>query len=322
MGDARSELHELVWGELSRPASVEAIRLCDAIRERHGDGVAGILFYGSCLRGGTRQGVFDFYVLVDDYRALYERPAMAWLNHRLPPNVFYLEIGAGESALRCKYAVISRDDFARATSMRSVRPVIWARFCQPALLVYARDEAVRDAVAHACVEALRTAVLRTLPILRDDRGVQNLSSEEVWLTLFRETYGAELRTERPESIRALYRDAPARYDDALHGALALLDAQGILDLRREGRTHRITHRPGWLRRARRSRRVRRPLARVLSIAQLLKSAFTFGNWLPYALFKLERHTGTRLELSERQRRHPFIFGWPLILRVLRTRDLY
>ena len=48
---------------------------------------------------------------------------------------------------------------------------------------------------------------------------------------------------------------------------------------------------------------------------------TFGDWVPYALWKLERHTGTRIELSERQRRHPFLFAWPEIFRVLRSRAL-
>ena len=73
--------------------------------------------------------------------------------------------------------------------------------------------------------------------------------------------------------------------------------------------------------ARWARRLRRPAAKLLAVVQLLKSAFTFGDWLPYALWKLERHTGTRLTPTERQRRHPFLFGWPLMLRVLRRRDL-
>jgi hypothetical protein len=321
MGDARSELIELVGSELSRQAPAEATALAEAIRGRHGDAVSAILFYGSCLRRGTREGVFDFYVIVDDYGDFYARRAMAWLNDRLPPNVFYLETGAGPDDLRCKYAVISRDDFERATSLRSVRSVIWARFCQPSMIVYARDEAVRDDLKQSCSEALRTAVLRTLPVLPDDRGIQQVEAEDFWMRLFEETYASELRTEQPETIRSLYRAAPSRYDVALRMTLSLLDAQGVLDARAGEPSVRITHRPGWLRRSRRARRLRRPVARALAIAQLFKSAFTFGNWLPYALWKLERHTGTRLELTERQRRHPLVFGWPLFARILRTRDL-
>ena len=57
------------------------------------------------------------------------------------------------------------------------------------------------------------------------------------------------------------------------------------------------------------------------IMRLLKTAFTFGDWVPYVLWKLERHTGRRIEPSERQRRHPLIFGWPIILPLLLRRNL-
>jgi hypothetical protein len=57
------------------------------------------------------------------------------------------------------------------------------------------------------------------------------------------------------------------------------------------------------------------------VAQLVKTAFTFGDWLPYVLWKLERQSGVHLPYSERQRRHPFVFGWPILWRALRTRAL-
>ena len=79
--------------------------------------------------------------------------------------------------------------------------------------------------------------------------------------------------------------------------------------------------PGAGQRARCPWRLRRPVAKLVYVAQLLKTASTFGDWVPYALWKLERHTGTHVEYSERQRRHPFIWGWPLVFRVLRKRDL-
>ena len=54
----------------------------------------------------------------------------------------------------------------------------------------------------------------------------------------------------------------------------------------------------------------------LGLLRLLKTAYTFGDWVPYVLWKLERHTGRTIELSPRQRRHPLIFGWPIILPLL------
>jgi hypothetical protein len=75
------------------------------------------------------------------------------------------------------------------------------------------------------------------------------------------------------------------------------------------------------RRARRGWRLRRRVAKLVYVAQLLKTAATFGDWLPYALWKVERHTATHIEYTQRQRRHPFIWGWPLLFRILRNRDL-
>jgi hypothetical protein len=68
-------------------------------------------------------------------------------------------------------------------------------------------------------------------------------------------------------------------------------------------------------------RILKPLRKTICLIQLLKSAATFGDWLPYVLWKLERHSGTPIVLSDRQRRHPLIWGWPVFLRVLRRRDL-
>jgi len=46
-----------------------------------------------------------------------------------------------------------------------------------------------------------------------------------------------------------------------------------------------------------------------------------GDWLPYAIWKLNRHTGVRIEPTDRQRRHPLVYGWPVILRLLRQQKL-
>ena len=94
-------------------------------------------------------------------------------------------------------------------------------------------------------------------------------------------------------------------------------ADGRAEVRREGEAF-VVRAPSLLARPRRARRI---AAKLAGAVQLVKSAFTFGDWVPYALWKLERHTGTRLELSERQRRHPFLFAWPVFFRVLARREL-
>ncbi|MEM9176503.1 MAG: hypothetical protein AAGC67_14870, partial [Myxococcota bacterium] len=79
--------------------------------------------------------------------------------------------------------------------------------------------------------------------------------------------------------------------------------------------------PDRLRRLRLSWRARRAAGRSLALVRLLKTAFTFGDWVPYVLWKLERHAGHDIELTERQRRHPLIFAWPIILPLLMRRNL-
>ncbi|MDH3518860.1 MAG: hypothetical protein OEM49_00245 [Myxococcales bacterium] len=321
MKQSHAALAQLASNTLFRPASEAASRVCEEIRSRHGDALVAVLFYGSCLRGESSEGVLDFYALVDDYVRAYDARWPAWLNAAFPPSVFYLECDAGSQRLRAKVAVISVRDFLRGVGARSVRSGIWARFCQPSVAVWVRDAAAREALVAAVVRAALTAVERTLPQLPDARGMQRFDATSFWQASFRETYAAELRAESDTTIQNLYHTAPEYYARLLEAALESLAGERRIALRRDGALWIVEHPLRRLRRARTIARLRRPAAKLLALIQLLKSACTFGDWLPYALWKLERHTGTRLVLTERQRRHPWLFGWPLILRVLRRGEL-
>ena len=315
-------LTELFLKELTQPVPQEADIVAAEIQRRHGQAVDGVLFYGSCLR--TQQmtdAVLDFYVLVRSYRAAYEKPMLRWLNALLPPNVFYLEMGHGPQTLRAKYAVISTADFEQATTPRSIPAIIWARFCQPARLVYARDSVVQERVAQATAQAALTFIRRAVLFFASPAGDLPISCVDLWHTGFRETYRTEFRTERPETIRALYKASPERYDQIARLGLQRLEQQHVFHLQKQGGQwtvfmplfQRWTRRCGWT--------MRRFLAKVLYALRLLKTALTFGDWLPYVLWKLGRHTGVWVELSERQRRYPLIWGWPVLFKLLRQRAL-
>ncbi len=113
MIDLDSPLAHRIAAELAQEAPPTARALADAIRRERRD-VASILFYGSCLRKKTDEGVFDFYVLVDRYRDTYDSRLLAIGNKILPPNVFYIETEFESRTLRAKYAVLSTRDFERA----------------------------------------------------------------------------------------------------------------------------------------------------------------------------------------------------------------
>ena len=216
---------------------------------------------------------------------------------------------------------MSMRDFARAADSHSLRSGVWARFCQPFEAIWTRGEDARIDVARVATCSARTAATRILPLLPRRNGETSFTTAEFWQALFTETYAAEMRAESEEAIQSLYHSAPEHFTQVLASALEILADEGSLEYRRDGDAWTVVQTDERLRGARMARRLRRPVAKLLAVIQLLKSACTFGDWLPYALWKLERHTGTRLTPTERQRRHPFLFGWPLILRVLRKREL-
>jgi hypothetical protein len=319
--------------ELATPVPAAVERVVEAIRGRHG-GVAAVLFYGSCLRRGSLEGVLDFYVLVDGYRCSHRSLLAAALGRLLPPNVFYIECpaepgasaggpaGPEARALRAKYAVISSRDFSRAASGRRIDCRIWSRFCQPARLVWARDADARACAEAAVQAATRTAVERMVTWLPGDAPVQRFRPAELWTQAFRETYRAELRGEKAETIDALYAVQSERFDAVAADALrALVETGSLRTFRIQEGEFQVESDPRRRARARRSWRRRRLLAKALATAGLLKTPLTFEGWAAYALWKVERHTGVRIELNERQRRRPILYAAPVLFRLLRQRAL-
>ncbi len=301
--------------------------LAERIREAHGDGVLGVLFYGSCLRKQTDDGVLDFWIVVEDYASAYAGQglggrARALANRIAPPNVHYRELEREGVVLRTKYGIIDRHDFARATSLAARHPYVWARFAQPARLIACRDDEARRFFEHAVAEAVVTMVGR-LVCFQPGHGDQvRFSMAAFWREAFRRTYDCERRPESEQAIESLYLADEARYDAVARLALEILAQRGRLGaVSQRPRAAEIELAP----RARRLQRLRwramRPLARAIGLVRLFKTAWTFGDWVPYALWKLERHTGRRIETTERQRRHPFVFGWPIILPLLFKRNL-
>jgi hypothetical protein len=315
-------LTQLVTAEISRPALAGASAVAEAIRQKLGAGVAALLFYGSCLRTGeVENGVLDFYALVDSYRAVFSSRFLTGLNAMLPPNVFYIEVPYAGKIIRAKYAVISTGQFVHMVSLRSVHTGIWARFCQPVLLVYARDQSACTAVTHALREAIVTMVLRAVALLPVEAEKAPFCPEALWQCGFQATYGAELRPENPMTIASLYQAAPERYQRVAQAAVRELARRDLLELRSaEGNLH-VVMSAFQRKKLCRDWHVRSVLAKGLYALRLLKSALTFGDWLPYALWKLERHTGVRIEPTERQRRAPLIWGWPVIVKLLWQRAL-
>ena len=292
-------LEELIASELEAPVPAGATLLVERIREQLGSGVRAILFYGSCLRTGDDQySLLDFYVLVDDYWRLGTNRLYACLNTLLPPNVYYIEVRDGERSVRAKYAVVSLADFARYTSHQAFQPYFWARFAQRCALIYAADATAVQAVIAAVSNAVTTFVRRGLPLVP-----ARCSVEELWTTQLGCSYRAEVRAERPEVAARLYAADAQRYERVTQAALLRLPFPASTEVM-AGRTW-VTAR---LRRSSRAMaaalwRIRRWYGKALSLLRILKSAITHENGVEYAIWKVERQSGMKMDPAWRQKRH-------------------
>jgi hypothetical protein len=308
--------------ELRTPVAPETEWLARKISASHGKTVLGVMFYGSCLRKDTVDGVLDFWVIVDDYHDAYAKGWLARVNQIAPPNVFYIECEHQGQTLKSKYGVISRQAFEKGTSFGAWHPYVWARFAQPARILACRDDAARQVLVVAVANAILTIVARLVCILPARGDELRFSLAAFWQEAFHRTYDSERRPEAEEIIRELYAVDEERYNAVATFALKQLARDGhFVDATALARSFRVTM-PRHARHMGRLRwRLMRFYSRSLGLIRLAKTALTFGDWVSYVLWKLERHTGQRLELSERQRKHPLIFAWPIILPLLLRRKL-
>jgi hypothetical protein len=249
-------------------------------------GAAAVLFYGSNLRTGSLEGVLDFYVLLPGAQA-----------ERVWPRVSYVERAHGGETLRAKVATMALETFARAARGESRDTTIWARFVQPSALAWVRDYAAREDVVAALAGAAETAA-RLAAALGPKRG----GAEDFWRALFRATYKAEFRVERPgreDSILAVNR---AHFDGLLPLAwgaagIAFTQDRGTLAPRLAERERRRILR--WWNR-------RRRLGKPLNLLRLVKASTTFEGAARYAAWKIERHTGVPLEVTPWREKHPVL----------------
>lgn len=298
------ELRSFVADELAVRVSPELTAAANMLAERLGGAV--VLFYGSVLRTADMDGVLDFYVLTEGMRQTRLR---ATANRWLWPDVSFEEIVIGSRTIRAKVATMPIDTFHAAARGERTDTTIWARFVQPSALVWQQDEAsgarVIDAIADAAVTAGRFAAL-----LGPDRGQPG----DFWKALFRQTYTAELRVERPGREEQILEYDPARYDTLL----PLAWAAGGIAYSEDGTQLSPTLAPAEFRRLMSAWRNRQRLGKPLNAARLVKAAFTFSGATRYALWKIERHTGISIPPTPWRERHPILAAPGVLWRVWRA----
>ena len=282
------------------------------------------LHYGSRAQGrATRpDSAFDFFIIVGSYRQAYRafaaRPQtqghgtlafiLSWI---LPPNAISVRMrdALGEHEAKC--LVFSKYHFRRECSRRARDHFVQGRISQRVLLAWSRDaecaEEAWDAVRQARERAYEWVRVFLPP--RFDAAMFCRTMLEVSLTY-------EIRVEgkgHAETLLAAQRELLL----SIYGAvLRRLEQRGVLA--REDDGYRQIRVPGAVTRLRVRMYFR--LSKQRATLRLLKHPFLYDGWLDYLIQKVDRSTGVKVELTERERRWPLIFLWPRAIRFLRHRQ--
>jgi hypothetical protein len=275
----------------------------DHFRRRHGDALAAVIFYGSCLLAETRTATsfYDFYLLTDAPLRFFGNPWQSALSAVLPPSIFYGQVArAGQPPLRYKSCVISLRQFGLQTSARADDLHHLGRFSKRFALIYARDEATRQLIARGARAALEALLPHSLALLPRVFGVEDLVRQQLSLS-----YLGEERVAEPTKVERLMMGERTYYLE-LHRLLLARHAERTADLRPLGEDR--YERVAGIDRCATERFVRR--SRRRGLMRWPKYLLTVDNWLEIQLEKLQRYHGVELELTERQKRYPLIFGWP------------
>jgi len=302
---AAEPLRALVAEELSRPVDPAVGAMGAAIAARH-DGARVVLYYGSTLREARLDGLMlDFYLIVADYERAFDARWMARANRLLPPNVFPFEHGG----LVAKYAVLSEADFARLASPSTRSVSVWARFAQPARLVWSADVAAADTAVDSVARAAPTLLEAARPCLPD-----TVDPLDLWRRAFALTYAAELRAERQGRAGSVVDAEPERYRAFTLPALSaagltahVVDGQLVFDRPLSAAEH-AQGEHAWRRRRREGK--------TLTLLRLAKASATYAGGIDYLAWKISRHSGQKVEIRPWQRRWPILGALSLLPRLI------
>jgi hypothetical protein len=295
-----SALEEIIAAEARTATFPAAQAFADHLVQRFG--AEAVIFYGSCLRQNTDQGLLlDFYALVESTQAALGAVSGTFAR-LLPPNVYYIEMPFEGRIVRAKVAVMATDQFLDAVKPETFTASIWARFAQPARVLCAKSDALRAQLERSLAQAVATMMANAQPLMTEVHDARAL-----WVRAFTATYGAELRPEKESKAAELVAGDLARYEGVSRAALG------------PGPYPAAT--PAQLRAGTKAWKRRRILGKTLNALRLIKAAFTFQGGLDYAVWKIERHSGVKITLTPAERKRPLLTGLRLFLGTLRQGGL-
>jgi hypothetical protein len=291
-----------------------------------GDTLVGLVFFGSRRTGAARRdawSAYDVFVVVQGYRAFYEAlrrggltgksPAlMAPVSGWLPPTQFSLRFE--DLGVHVKAAVLRLDTYRRETSPGRRDHFCIGRLCQPTRLLHCRDEEARGHLLEGLVQGHRETWRWARPWLPPsfDAGAYGLSG-------LRTSMRWEVRPEPSGRAEALWEAQRPLQAPVFEALLHELAARGDLAPVPGACSQWAPLRPvGARERLRLELYFRRSIVR--STSRWLKHTVTFEGWLDYIVRKASRHTGEPIELTDRERRWPWVFLWGRLFAFFRAKN--
>lgn len=291
-----SDLVQLFSYTASHQEDVVLSQFLTELKGRFDKNLEAVIFYGSCMRSREYQdAMLDFYVVIDQYYHDSTGFIEASLNALLPPNVYYLQVEVDQIVYRSKYAVVSRKGLERYVSSHAFHSYFWARFTQPIASIYKSERIDQMWLPKLQASSATTFHEKVISICN-----QKISSEEFWVQGLQLTYAAELRAESKGRANHIYRENKAYYDKIYSFVCNDYLSKSDFSV--------VVNKLLW--------KVRIILGKVLSVLRLLKASATFVDGIDYLAWKVERHTGEKINISNRLRRYPWIFGWGILFKLM------
>jgi hypothetical protein len=288
-----------------------------------GDATLAVIHYGSRAQGRwTRsESAFDFFVIVTGYGAAYRALARTAGMHRSPrfatslarvlaPNVISLRRTTDGGERIAKIAVFSERDFRRETSQRARDHFTRGRLMQHVIIAWARNAAAHEIAVQGIVNARRTTFQWGRAFLPAEFDVK-----EFCTALLAQSLQGEIRPERTDHAANLVAAQRETLIPAYGDLLEQLAANGHLE--RRGSRYALASPVGAVERARIGVFFR--LSKTRNFIRLFKHVALYEGWIDYIIEKVHRSSGYRIDVTERERRWPLLFGWPKFIRYLRTR---
>lgn len=283
------------------------------LQDVSGDNLTAVLFFGSRLVNSTpdRHSASDWFVVVREYQRFYRDHKhwfhyppwfVTWLNRWLPPNVVHIPCpdSAGVKAI-----VINETDMEKAMGADAKDHFCRGRLSQSIEIIHHRDDAalrrVRDWLANSRRIGLEWVPLYCPP---------EFDLIDYCTAMIQASYSSEIRPETGNRVA----EVVARQRDGLETIYTPILEYGVSSghLLRFGDRFRLATPPAADVKRRWSKYFRRTKRRAT--ARWSKYVLTFNGWPDYIARKLERRSGIKVEITDRERRWPLILLWPKAIR--------